>query len=194
MKSWLAISLLLVVPGVAGAEPRDDALGAVIGCRSIASPSQRLACFDSASARAVAAPATANAREVASPAAPAQDFTVQSLPSSQARAPQTSTESFGSESLASGGSVAYPLHHAGDTVDSIFAHLASYALGNGDRVTFVLDNGQAWRQSSSGQALRQLSKPATSYQVKVSRDGGASGSYTLRLSGMERTFFVRRVR
>lgn len=110
------------------------------------------------------------------------------------RAPQTSVESFGSESVASGGASAYPLHHAGDTVDSIFARLASYAAVSDGRITFVLDNGQAWRETGSGQSLRQLTKPAASYRVKISREGGASGSYTLHLSGMARTFFVRRVR
>lgn len=196
MKIKLGIALLATFSVAASADPRDDALASIVACRSISGVLQRLACFDNATAH-VAVPGTTPSRPaqaMSAPAAPAQDFTVQSLPSSNVRAPQTSTDSFGSESVASAGAVAYPLHHAGDTVDSIFAHLASYSFGGDGRATFTLDNGQVWRQATSDQPLRRLANPAASYQVKISREGGASGSYTLRLSGMARTVFVRRIR
>ena len=48
---FVALFSLLAVTG-AKADPRDDALSAMLRCSGIADRAQRLACYDSASARA----------------------------------------------------------------------------------------------------------------------------------------------
>lgn len=213
MKRTIWIGLFLISAVGAEADPRDDALSAVLRCSSVSDKGQRLACYDSAVVRVpgalrapsapVAVAPVAAAPVVAAPVAPAiaasaappvrhrsQSFLDKLFGSGPNRAPQTTVAQFGSESIANGGTVAYPQPMDNDTIDEISARLVSYEMSGGYLVA-TLDNGQVWRQVS-GEPVGHLERAAASYTVTVSR--GGAGAYAMRLSHFGRTLAVRRIR
>jgi hypothetical protein len=106
------------------------------------------------------------------------------------RPPQTTVAQFGSESIANGGTHAYPIPMDEDTIDEITAHVSSYDLSTGYLVV-TLDNGQVWRQVS-GDPVGHLERQAPAYSATISR--GGSGAYDMKLSHFGRTLPVRRIR
>jgi hypothetical protein len=218
MKRVIFSGLFLLVASAACADPRDDALSAVQRCSSVSDKGQRLACYDSAAVRVpgalrapppmiapVPAPMSASApAPVYASAAPAPGVPAP-VPHARhsngfldklfgdggpKRAPQTTVAQFGSESVANGGSHAYPQAMDQDTIDAISARLASYDLSSGFLVA-TLDNGQVWRQVS-GEPLGHLTYAAPQYVATISR--GGSGAYSMKLTRLGRSLPVRRIR
>lgn len=197
---------VLLVAGAAQADPRDDALSAMLRCSGISDKARRLTCYDTTVMRVPGAlnhdappapPAVASA--VPPPAAPIVPRRPRSNsfmdrlfgPEGPSRAPQTTVAEFGMESIANGGRQAYPIHMQGDTIDQISARLVNYQFDDG-YVIVTLDNGQMWRQTAGGEPLQHLARPALSYTVIIDR--GGSGSYGMKLSGVSREIPVRRIR
>jgi len=201
---------VLLASGAAQADPRDDALSAMLRCSGMGDRGQRLTCYDTAVVRipgalnntappppAMANPAVASA--VPPPAAPVVPRRQRSRSfldkmfgaDGPKRAVQTTVAEFGSESIASGGRDAYPIAMDGDTIDQISARLVNYQFVDG-YVIVTLDNGQMWRETADGQPLQHLGRPALSYTVLIGR--GGSGSYGMKLSGISREIPVRRIR
>ncbi len=204
-KKAIFIGLFLLSAAGAAADPRDDALSAMLRCSGMSDKAQRLACYDSAAVRvpsalqAPASPVTAAAPIVAAPAAPGsaamarrrkEGFLGHLFGSRPTRAPQTTVAEFGSESIANGGSRAYPQPMDNDTIDEITARMINYDVSTGFLVA-TLDNGQVWRQIS-GEPVGHLERSASSYVVTVSR--GGAGAYAMKLSHFGRTLPVRRIR
>ena len=205
MKSigFVALFALLAVTG-ASADPRDDALSAMLRCSGIADRAQRLACYDSASARAPGAlnaapsPAPVMASAVPPPApaiAPRKKRSNGFMDrlfggGGPKRAPQITVAQFGSESIANGGQHAYPIAMDGDRIDQISARVVSYQFNQG-YVIVSLDNGQVWQQTADGNPISRLSRPALAYSAVISR--GSAGSYDMKLSDVARTVPVRRI-
>src|SRR5438874_193094 len=201
MKNTVFAGLFLLLAGSAQADPRDDALSAVLRCSSVSDKPQRLVCYDTAVVRVPGAlhapvppPLVAPAATVA--AAPVihrrrgSGFLDSIFGSGGPnRAPQTTVAQFGSESIANGGKQAYPVPMDADTIDDITARLVNYDVSTGFLVA-TLDNGQIWRQIS-GEPVGHLARPAASYVVTVSR--GGSGAYDMKLSHYGRTLAVRRI-
>jgi len=191
----------------AHADPRDDAMSAMLRCSAISDRAQRLACYDAETARIpgamnnAAPPATSPpivAGAVPPPAPPVvprrrhASFMDRLFgPDGPRRAPQTTVAQFGGESIANGGREAYPIPMAGDTIDRISARLVNYQFTDG-YVTVTLDNGQMWRETADGEPLEHLSRPALSYVAAIGRGGG--GSYVMKLTGVAREIPVRRIR
>jgi hypothetical protein len=199
---FIGLTMLLAATG-ANADPRDDALSAMLRCSGMGDKAQRLVCYDSAVVRvpgALNAPrAPVAAAPVASAEAPApvlhrqrSSGFIESLfgPGGPNRAPQTTAAQFGSESIANGGSHAYPAPMDADTIDEITARLVSYDVSGGFMVV-TLDNGQVWRQVT-GEPVGHLQRPAASYVVTIGR--GSAGAYSMKLSHFARTLAVRRLR
>jgi hypothetical protein len=190
-------AVLMAMP--AQADPRDDTLSAMLRCSGISDKTQRLACYDGAVGHASAALTTAPPAVVASavppPAPPIpphrhRDFMDRLLGSSGPdRAPQTTVAEFGSESIANGGTRAFPAAMDSDTIDQISARLVSYEIHD-NYITVSLDNGQTWRQVS-GDPTPPLARPALSYVVTVAR--GKAGAYRMKL-GHFPPIAVRRIR
>jgi len=111
-------------------------------------------------------------------------------PDGPKRAPQTTVAQFGSESIANGGTHAYPQPMDQDTLDAISARLVSYDLSSGFLVA-TLDNGQVWKQVS-GEPLGHLTYAAPQYVATISR--GGSGAYVMKLNRLGRSLQVRRIR
>lgn len=203
-KGALFVGLFLLPVAGAAADPRDDALSAVLRCSGMSDKAQRLACYDSAAVRvpgALHAPAPVAAAPVAAAPAVASAAPVRRHrnegfldrlfgPGGPSRAPQTTAAEFGSESIANGGSRAYPQPMDNDTIDEITARMINYDVSSGFLVA-TLDNGQVWRQVS-GEPVGHLERAASSYVVTVSR--GGSGAYAMKLSHFGRTLAVRRIR
>jgi len=201
MKNTVFAGLFLLLAGSAQADPRDDALSAVLRCSGVSDKAQRLVCYDSAVVRvpgALHAPspppvAAAPVASVAAAPVPRRRSSgfLESIfgPGGPNRAPQTTVAQFGSESIANGGKQAYPVPMDADTIDEITARLVNYDVSAGFLVA-TLDNGQIWRQIS-GEPVGHLSRPAASYMVTVSR--GSSGAYDMKLSHYGRTLAVRRI-
>jgi len=207
-------AMLFLLPAIsAAADPRDDALAAVLRCSGTSDKAQRLACYDSAVVRvpgALRAPASpppiaAAAPVAAAPIAAASTMTASAAParrhrnegfldrwfgSGPNRAPQTTVAEFGSESVANGGKQAYPQPLDNDTIDEISARLVNYDVSGGYLVV-TLDNGQIWRQVT-GEPVGHLQRAAASYTVTIAR--GGSGAYAMKLSHFGRTLAVRRIR
>jgi hypothetical protein len=206
MKNAVFIGLFLLSAGSAHADPRDDALSAVLRCSGTSDKAQRLACYDSAVVRVPGALRAPSPPPVAAMAAPATTTAsaapvIRRRPSGgfldslfgsggPNRAPQMTAAQFGSESIANGGKQAYPIPMDGDTIDAVSARLVNYDVKNGYLVA-TLDNGQIWRQVS-GEPAGHLQRPAASCVVTVSR--GGAGAYSMKLSHFGRTLAVRRIR
>ena len=199
-----ALFALLAVTG-AKADPRDEALSGMLRCSGIADRAQRLACYDAASARTPGALNSAPARPapvMASAVPPPAPAVVPRKRRSSSfmdklfggggpkRAPQTTVAQFGSESIANGGSHAYPIAMEGDRVDQISARVVSYQFNQG-YVVVSLDNGQVWQQTADGNPIGRLSRPALAYSAVISR--GSAGSYDMKLTDVARTLPVRRI-
>jgi hypothetical protein len=190
--------LLAVMP--AQADPRDDTLSAMLRCSGISDRTQRLACYDGAVGHAstalTAAPPPAVASAVPPPVPPItphrqRDFMDRLFGSAGPdRAPQNTVAEFGSESIANGGTKAFPAAMDSDTIDQISARLVSYEIQEG-HITASLDNGQMWRQVS-GDPVPHLARPAMSYVVTIAR--GKAGVYDMRLSHFGQIVAVRRIR
>jgi hypothetical protein len=211
-KALIFAALIAAASGAANADPRDDALSAMLRCSGLSDRNARLGCYDATISRApgamnqpapprAAAPAYAapQAAYIPPPAAPVaarrrselgmlENF----LGSGPVRGPQTTVAQFGSESIANGGTHAIPAARDGDSIDQISARVIAYRFDAG-YVTVSLDNGQVWRQTPSGTALGHLSKPPLAYSAVINRDG-PYGSYGLKLSGVAQLIGVRRIR
>lgn len=172
---FIGLLALLAASG-AQADPRDDALSAMLRCSGISDKPRRLVCYDTAVVRvpgalnaAPAPPATvASAVPPAAPViAPRQHSSgfVEKIfgPDGPNRAPQTNVAQFGSESIANGGREAYPIPMDGDTIDQISARVVNYQFADG-YVIITLDNGQMWRQTPDGQPLQHLAAGAELYR------------------------------
>ncbi|HEX4636153.1 MAG TPA: hypothetical protein VH189_08225 [Rhizomicrobium sp.] len=220
MKRIVFSGLFLLSPAMAQADPRDEALSAMLRCSGMGDKGQRLACYDSAAVRvpgALRAPApnaaapsvtpipppipssVATASAAASPDVPAPVRHIRRSngfldklfgPDGPKRAPQRTVAEFGSESIANGGVHAYPQPMDEDAIDAISARLANYDLSSGALIV-SLDNGQVWRQVG-GDPVGHLQFAAARYVATISR--GGSGAYALKLSGMGHSLPVRRIR
>jgi hypothetical protein len=188
----------------ANADPRDDALSAMLRCSGIGDKAQRLVCYDSAIVRVPGAlnttqngapPTMASAVPAPAPVvAPRKKrttgFMARLFGDGPKRAPQTTAAQFGSESIANGGREAFPIAMDSDTIDQISARLISYTFSGG-YVIVTLDNGQVWRETADGKPLQTLSRPALAYSAVISR--GSAGTYDMKLSGIARIVPVRRI-
>ncbi len=199
--------LFLLLATGAQADPRDDAMSAMLRCSAFSDRTQRLVCYDTAAVRVPGAlnntaqqlaPAPFVASAVPPPAAPVvprrrhTSFMDRLFgPDGPKRAPQTTVALFGSESIANGGREAYPIPMDGDTIDQISSRLVNYQFDDG-YVIVALDNGQMWRETADGQPLQHLARPALTYVAIIGRGGG--GSYAMKLSGVSREIPVRRIR
>lgn len=200
---FIGLTLLLAATA-AHADPRDEALSAMLRCSGTSDKAQRLMCYDSAVVRVPGAlnapPASINsapplvASTVSAPPVmhrQRRNGFIASLfgPGGPNRPPQTTAAEFGSESIANGGTHAYPDPMDADTIDEITARLVNYDLKGGYLIA-TLDNGQIWRQVS-GEPVGHLARPAASYVVTVER--GGAGAYSMKLSHFGRTLAVRRI-
>ena len=207
IKKIIFSGLFLLLAVSAHADPRDDALSAMQRCSGVGDKAQRLACYDSTAVRlpgALRAPPVAAAPMPAPLVASAADvpppmrrtkhsngfFDRLFGPDGPKRAPQTTVAEFGSESIANGGTHAYPQPMDQDTLDGFSARLASYDLSSGFLVA-TLDNGQVWKQVS-GEPLGHLTSAAPQYVATISR--GGSGAYVMKLNRLGRSLQVRRIR
>jgi hypothetical protein len=201
----IALLCVLLTASVAHADPRDDALSAMLRCSALTDRNARLGCYDATVARApgalttrpVTASAPAGVPGPANPVAPHQQRSSGFIsgifgPDGPSRPPQTSAVQFGSESISSGGARAYPIAMDGDTIDQISARLIAYSF-DGGFITVTLDNGQVWRQTPGNAPVGHLSKPALAYTAVIGR-GGPAGSYGMKLGGVSGTIAVRRIR
>jgi hypothetical protein len=193
----------------AAADPRDDALAAMLRCSALTDRGARLGCYDATVSRApnalnhpmaapprIAPPLAANVPPPAAPVAARRERSSGFISGifgadGPKRAVQTSPAQFGSESIASGGARAYPIPMDGDTIDQINARLIRYSFESG-LVTVTLDNGQVWRQTAGLDPVGHLARPALSYAATIAR-GSVNGSYTMKLSGLARPIAVRRI-
>jgi hypothetical protein len=178
--------LVLLAATAASADPRDDALSAMLRCSGTSDKAQRLACYDSAVVRVPGAlnalvpqpPAPQAASAAPTVAAPApvrrvrKGFLSGIFGSTPSRAPQTTVAQFGIESIADGGRQSEPGPIDGDAFDKITARLVSYDV-EGGFMTVNLDNGQSWRQTS-GEPVGTLRDAASRYTVTISRGSASS--------------------
>ncbi len=194
MKRLGIVGLLVLAAGAAHADAQSDVLQAMLHCSAMTDRETRLACYDEAVLRAPGA----LTRPALAPDASPQPAPVLHRgflgglfgPGTPDRAPQTTVAQFGSDSIANGGTKAYPDPMDSDTIDEISARLVSYDIQGGYMVA-TLDNGQVWRQVSGG-PVGHLAQAAPTYRVTISR--GLGGAYSMKLTHFGRTLAVRRIR
>ena len=164
----LAVLLSLQAGAVAHAE------GGVDACRGIADPAARLACFDKAAA-ALSADAPAPSPQSPSTPAPARE----GIP---AVAPPEQT--FGAEQVRR-------LREAEPRVEAIRSDVSSLSLDRFGKASFVLANGQVWKQlGADGERVRQPGKKRT---LTVSVRRAALGSYMLKINETGQYVRVKRI-
>jgi hypothetical protein len=202
MRKWpVLLGLMLAASMPALADPRDDALAAMLRCTGISETQARLACYDSAVTQVRG---TMAAPIVPVPPAPAPvtrtarrsgfNRFMNSVFGSGGpdRPPQTTIQQFGSEGIPCRGECASPSHQPGDTIDAISARLVEYQLTAANRLAVALDNGQDWIQISGGDPVGRLPHPALYYGAQIRRGDG--GTYQMYLTGMPKVIYVRRMR
>ncbi len=152
--------LLTAAPALADANAN---VGAVLKCRDIADPAERLACYDR-TVPALGLPAA----PAAAPAAPGP----------------TPLERFGAERLPQ--EVQEQARRESGELDYIAARVTAVRQGSPGRFTLALDNGQTW---TTLEAMR--APPKTGEAVVIER--GLIGSYNLLVAGRNAITKVRRV-
>ena len=201
MRKWgLAILGIGLSTLPAAADPRDDAVSAVLRCTGIANVQARLVCYDGAALqlRSVVGSPLVAAAPMPPPAPPrvsrrSGGFLSGLFGSSgPARPPQTTIQQFGSEGIAARGEYAHPAHQFGDTIDAISEKLISYQFSGDNRLIVYLENGQEWIQIPGGDPVEPPTRPAYSYTAEIRR--GPDGAYLMRLSGILKVIYVRRRR
>ena len=207
MKSigFAALFALLAVTG-AKADPRDDALSAMLRCSGIADRAQRLACYDTASARApgalnsaaaepgagdgqrrAAAGAGRRAAQEATAAASWTSCSEAAAPSGRRR-PRSPSSAARASPMVAATPIPLPWTATGIEPDQRAGGQLSVQPGY---VVVSLDNGQVWQQTADGNPIGRLSRPALAYSAVISR--GSAGSYDMKLNDVARTLPVRRI-
>ena len=209
LRSFAAAAALVLIGTLVGevpafAGPREDALDAVNKCAAIADDHARLACYDTAAAQVKSALAIPEPEVAATPEQQRSWFGLPDIFGGNGRAPQTTPQQFGSESLPQPAPPPAPAPAPGQAaqatpppppepqiIDSITATVTDFAYHLDGRFIVFLDNGQIWQQiqGDTDQAHFKKGGPNT---VTISR--GAFGSYGLTLNDLAQSFKVKRIK
>lgn len=154
----------------------DDA--ALVQCARIASPLDRLECYDALAATLETKPEPAPARAAASDGArKAPAVTAQATEPAQKPAAAAPVAEFGFES-----------RRIEETPDEVTAHYDGEFTGWSGQTLFKLDNGQVWKQAQSGRVSFRKSNPVVTIRK------GAFGSFRLSVEGLNKTIRVKRIK
>lgn len=163
MRALILASILAFSGGYAHADGVRDALADMVKCADIPEATQRLACFDAASARAKGA--------LGAPAQTVKETGgVEDFGFSKAQ-PVTRVEEFGKP----------PPEPGPKEITQISASVVEFAKNPRGRAIFILDNGQVWRQLDADGT--ELPYPPAGSTMKVTIEKGWIGSYNLTIAG-----------
>lgn len=180
MRIHIAAAILFLAVGPVHADPARDALTNLVKCADITDASQRLACFDAATAgarAALAAPAPAAA--AAPPAKEKNIIDWFGFPKSQ---PVTKTEDFGKPAP----------EPAPNEVTEISSNVLEFAKTARGKALWVLENGQVWRQIDGDNT--DVYAPGTGETMKVTIETGVFNSYNLVIAGRKGLIKVTRLK
>jgi hypothetical protein len=182
-RKWVLGAMLLLVPGLAAASPRDETLAGIARCNAFADERTFLDCLYGA-----AQPIRSELG--LAPALPDQIRLVprEMAPSAAARAPAASApvaaappdRGFVDRLLGSGKPVTPAIA------------MRAYAFDRSGFFTVTLSNGEVWRQSDGDFEHAHWNKPAGNYVVTVV--SGAAGTSNLEVQGESVFYKVRRER
>jgi hypothetical protein len=178
MRIHIAAAILFLAVGPVHADPARDALTNLVKCADITDASQRLACFDAATAGARAALAAPAAAAVP----PAKEKNIIDWFGFQASKPVTKAEDFGKPAPK-----AVP-----DEVTEISSGVIEFAKTARGKALFVLDNGQVWRQIDGDST--DVYAPASGEKMKVTIEAGVFNSYNLTIAGRNGLIKVTRLK
>lgn len=193
-----AVAALVLMPGVAQADARQDLIDGMHKCATIADNTARLACYDALNPTvkaAEAAPPPPPPVAPQPPAPPAQTADNRPWYDIFGVAPnrQTTPEQFGGENLAPPapppGQPGQPAQPAAPVaLESITANVTDYSYNTYGKFVIFLDNGQIWRQLSADSGKARF-KSSGGNAVVIER--GMIGGYNLILNDGA-TFKVKR--
>ena len=181
-----------LVPQAMAQNAQDKAIDSAIACRSIADPTERLACLDKA-ANAIAETRIIRDDPTAVEQSPAQGMTGFGAPKSSA-APTSDPSSgasrpdeFGKEYLKS----ERRAKAAERKSQRLEAKIVEARINPYKRVTITLDNGQVWQQLNSDDVSVRL-KDGKLYTAVIKR--GPLGNYRMTIKEDKTTLRMRRIR
>jgi hypothetical protein len=186
-----APAMVLLLPLLALAGPREDALDALSRCSALKDDAARLACYDGTAAQLKSALSTPPTVIVAPPAANAQP----ALPT-----PEQKEHVFGFDGGITGSSLSPEERASGVTaetaeangIDSISSDMTDYSLNSAGRFIIFLSNGQIWRQLSGDESFARFRK--TNEKVTITIERAFMGSFSLHFSNQSGTFKVTRLK
>jgi hypothetical protein len=169
------VAVAALAPWSVAAVADDSALA---GCAKIASPLDRLECYDALAHRLQVVPAApGSASAPVAPAAPVAPTAPVAVAAPQTQAAAAAPADFGFES-----------QRINETPDEVNARYDGEFLGWSGQTLFKLDNGQVWKQAQSGRVSYRRSNPAVTIRK------GAFGSFRLSVEGLNKTIRVKRIK
>jgi hypothetical protein len=176
---FISTAILLAIP--AQADPARDALAEVAKCADIAAATERLACYDKASANAKTALAAPPAQQQA--ATEEEEGGVLAWFGLSERKPVKKPEDFGRP----------PEYQEGPKeITEISATVAEFAKNAHGKSLFILDNGQIWKQVDGDDV--DVRAPRKDEAMKVKIEKAFMGSFSLTVEGQRGLVKVRRIK
>ncbi len=166
-----------LLAGLINTAQADDS--AMARCAAIASPLDRLECYDQLASMMKVAPPPAPPAVAAAPPAPVPTVAAAPAPA-PAPTPEFSKEDrddFGFEG-----------RRIEETPDEFSARYDGDFSGWSGQTLFKLENGQVWKQAQTGRVSFRRSRPMITIRK------GAFGSFRLSVEGLNRTIRVKRIK
>ena len=186
---WL-LSPLFLLSFPAQADPARDALSEITKCADIATPAERLQCFDTAVGGAktvLSAPAPAPVQQAA---VEANKSSVETDKEDEGgilswfglSRPVTKQEDFGKPKPPPGPK----------EITEITSNVLEFAKNAFGRSLFILENGQVWKQIDGD--MTEVKDPRSGETMQVTIETAMFGSYNLHVKGQNGFVKVRRVK
>lgn len=176
----------------ATAQQEESAINAaLLACKDIADPMQRLACMDTATDAMANASMTQKANRVEREEQSRDQFGLAEKPKKNKETVQLALETedeFGSEAVPE-----TKKKREDRKLKSITARITKVRADPYGKVTVTLENGQVWRQlSSDNKQVRVRKFDEKTYIAEIKRS--ALGNYRMNIKEMSRTIRVRRIK
>lgn len=174
MRILVVLSISVLVPAIAYADPTQEALSEIVRCAGIADAGERLKCFDAAVPRAKSALAEQETKE--------KRGILDWFGFSRPRKPVTKPEEFGKPQPPA----------PGGEINQITSTVIEFATTPRGKALFVLENGQVWRQLDADDT--RVLPPDPGKPMKVTIEIGFMESYNLLIEGRNALIKVRRLK
>jgi hypothetical protein len=188
----LLCGVMIMLPGNARADTRDEVLSAISRCNVIHDNKVWLDCVYGAQQPMRALLGLPPAPEYQQRLVPPAGIVAAPIAPPPAAGPAASVQTPPRPATVRRGRAGFLGNLFGANPPVAVSRMASYRFEKSGAFVVELDNGQTWRQADVEAGTANWNKPASSYQVTITQ--GAFGSYSLRTADSSRTYRVERAK